>query len=201
MAQEAKRLGAAIIHYSTDYVFDGSKGSPYTEDDATGPLNAYGRSKRPGEQAVRESGASHLILRTSWIYGKHGNNFLKTVLRLAQARDELRIVADQHGAPTSIADATACAIATRARPPVATARDTWTDAWKQHSGLYHLTAQGETIWYGFSKAILEHPSTSRKPSVVPIATQDYPLPAARPAYSVLSSARFIKTFCGVAGVA
>ena len=201
MAQEAKRLGAAIIHYSTDYVFDGSKGSPYTEDDATGPLNADGRSKLAGEQAVRESGASHLILRTSWIYGEHGNNFLKTVLRLAQARDELRIVADQYGAPTcstSIADATACAIATLGSPSgFATAGDASADAWKQHSGLYHLTAQGETTWYGFSKAILEHPSTSRKPPVVPIATQDYPLPAARPAYSVLSSARFIKTFCAL----
>lgn len=200
MAEEAKSFGAAMIHYSTDYVFDGTKQGAYTEDDAPNPLNVYGSSKLAGERAIEAAGIPHLILRTSWVYGMHGKNFLQTVMRLAQERDELRIVADQFGAPTwsrTIADTTAHIVARLQ----ASVRDKNAgieqDAWQQHSGVYHLTAQGHTTWYGFTKAILSHPSILKKPSVTPIRSEEYPLPARRPANSVLSCARLIDTFCGL----
>lgn len=196
MAEEARKIGAAIIHYSTDYVFDGSKTGPYTEDDAVSPINVYGRTKLAGEQAIQASGVPHLIFRTSWVYGDRGRNFLLTVQRLAAERDELRIVADQYGAPTwcrTIADATVLAIGNL------TAGKTWAgidqDLWRHKAGLYHLTAQGQTTWHGFAQTIVAHLSTERKPVVTPIATQDYPLPAKRPANSVLSCGRFMGSFC------
>ena len=141
LAEEAKRIGAAIIHYSTDYVFDGAKTTPYTEEDAPNPLNVYGRTKLAGEQAVQAAGVPHLILRTSWVYGMRGKNFLLTILRLAREREELKIVDDQIGAPTwsrTIAEATA-QILTSGAWPVSGA-----------SGIYHLTASGSTSWYGFA---------------------------------------------------
>ncbi|MDB5840497.1 MAG: rfbD [Herminiimonas sp.] len=192
MAEEARKIGAAMIHYSTDYVFDGSKATPYTEDDPTCPINVYGSSKLAGEQAIRAADIPHLILRTSWVYGLRGKNFLLTIMRLAQERDELRIVSDQHGAPTwcrTIADATA-AIVTQ----TVSAEDTeaW---WRLHSGLYHLTAQGRTTWYGFAKAVLEHPSVTSTSAVIPIESSEYPVPARRPANSVMSGKRLMKTFC------
>jgi dTDP-4-dehydrorhamnose reductase len=194
MAEEARKIGAAMIHYSTDYVFDGSKPTPYTEDDPTCPVNVYGSTKLAGEEAIRAAGIPHLILRTSWVYGMRGKNFLLTILRLAQERDELRIVSDQHGAPTwcrTIADATA-AIVTQATSAADAAA--W---WQQRSGLYHLTAQGQTTWHGFTQAILEHPSVTGKPAVVPIEAKDYPVPAMRPANSVMSCERLMTTFCGL----
>jgi dTDP-4-dehydrorhamnose reductase len=187
MAEEAKRLGALLVHYSTDYVFDGAKSGPYTEDDQPNPLSAYGSSKLAGERAIAASGARYLIFRTSWVYGARGKNFLRTILRLAQERDELRIVDDQVGAPTwcrAIAEATAQALAcTQAR-----------DA-PNVSGTYHLSTAGSTSWCGFAKAILERSGRSCK--VVPIASSEYPLPARRPRNSVLSNAK-LNTRIGIA---
>lgn len=203
MAEEAKKLGAALIHYSTDYVFDGAKTTAYVEDDTPNPQNAYGRSKLAGEQAIAASGVPHIVLRTSWVYGMRGRNFLRTVQRLAQERDELRIVADQFGAPTwcrTIAETTAHIVMKLQAQAVS--RSTGSegiaaDVWREHAGLYHLTAQGRTSWHGFTQAIVDHASTARKPVVVPIATQDYPLPAKRPQNSVLSSDKLMRTFCGL----
>lgn len=192
MAEEAKKLGAAMIHYSTDYVFDGSKSGPYTEDDVPNPTNVYGKTKLAGEQAVRAAGIPHLVLRTSWVYGMRGKNFLLTVMRLAQERDELRIVADQHGAPTwcrTLADVTAHVVA---RLGVAPDAHAW---WLQHAGLYHLTAQGQTTWHGFTEAILKNAGLPKKTAVTAIATRDYPTPARRPYNSVLSCQRLMDTFC------
>ncbi len=200
MAEEAKSLGAAMIHYSTDYVFDGSKQGAYMEDDSPNPVNVYGSSKLAGERAVQAAGIPHLILRTSWVYGMHGKNFLRTVMRLAQERDELRIVADQFGAPTwsrTIADTTAHIVARLQSTANDKNAGIERDAWQRHSGIYHLTAQGHTTWYGFTKAILNHPSILKKPAVTPIRSEEYPVPARRPANSVLSCTRLIDTFCSL----
>jgi len=194
MAEEAKKLGAAMIHYSTDYVFDGSKTSAYTEADRTCPINVYGSSKLASEQAIAAAGIPYLILRTSWVYGMRGKNFLLTIQRLARERDEIGIVADQYGSPTwsrTIADTTAHIIAqgglhTRA-----------VENWAEFSGIYHLTAQGSTTWHGFATAIVAHRSVTKKPLVKPINTEDYPLPAERPANSVLSSSLLMSTFYGL----
>lgn len=172
LAEEAKRLGALLVHYSTDYVFDGAKPAPYTEDDEPNPINAYGRSKLAGERAVQAVAGRHLIFRTSWVYGLRGHNFLRTVLRLAAERGELRIVDDQLGAPTwnrAIASATALVLARPTAP----------------EGLYHLTASGAVSWFGFADAILSRAGTSRKPRLLPITTPEYPVPAARPPNSRL----------------
>jgi len=191
MAEEAKRLGAAIVHYSTDYVFDGSKATPYAEDDATNPINVYGRSKLAGEEAIQAVGAPHLILRTSWVYGARGKNFLLTILRLARERDELKIVDDQFGAPTwsrTIAETTAQMLAQR-RSAAALA---------EVSGVYHLTARGCTSWHGFTQAILAHSplfvSGASKPLLLPISTSEYPLPAKRPMNSVIGNAKLASVF-------
>ncbi|MEO6922092.1 MAG: dTDP-4-dehydrorhamnose reductase [Collimonas sp.] len=194
MAEEARKLGAAMIHYSTDYVFDGSKNTPYTESDSTCPINVYGASKLAGEQAIQVAGIPHLILRTSWVYGARGKNFLLTVLRLAQDRSELRIVGDQHGAPTwcrTIADTTAHIVA---QAFSAQDQNAW---WQEKSGLYHLTAQGQTTWAGFTEAILANATMPKKPIVTAITTQEYPLPAKRPGYSVISCEKLIEAFCGL----
>jgi dTDP-4-dehydrorhamnose reductase len=186
MAEEARKLGAGMIHYSTDYVFDGSKEGPYTESDPVCPVNVYGATKLAGEQAIQAAGIPHLILRTSWVYGARGKNFLLTVLRLAQDRDELRIVGDQFGSPTwcrTIADTTAQMIA----------KLDWFDqagkGAQSASGIFHLTCQGRTSWHGFTEAIVQHHSVARKPLVTPIRTEEYPLPAKRPANSELSCER------------
>lgn len=182
LAEEAATLGAPLIHYSTDYVFDGSKASPYVESDATGPLGVYGRSKLAGEQAIREVGGQHLILRTSWVYSLHGRNFLLIMQRLLQEREELRVVADQIGAPTwagTIARATA--------ELVRHWREGRAGAW----GTYHLTGQGETSWFGFAEAIAAQLKAQGKPCarLLPIATSEYPTPAQRPANSRLDCSR------------
>lgn len=205
MAEEAKRLGAAMIHYSTDYVFDGSKTSPYTEEDTPNPLSVYGKTKLAGERAILAAGIPHLIFRTSWVYGLRGRNFLLTILRLAKERDELKIVADQIGAPTwsrMIAEATAQILA-QSILPLAPHPSLLT----QYGGVYNLTAAGRTSWYGFAKAILDSMSTQGappssliphpSPNLIPIATPEYPLPAPRPLYSMLSSDKLNRSF-GVA---
>ena len=194
MAEEAKKLGAAMIHYSTDYVFDGTKTGAYLESDPTCPINVYGRTKLAGERAIQDAGIPHLIFRTSWVYGQFGKNFLLTILRLAHERDALRIVADQYGAPTwsrTIADSTAHISAQLGVGTQGHGR------WQEVSGLYHMTAQGRTSWHDFAQAIVAHASVARKPTITPIRTEEYPLPAARPKNSALSCERFIGTFNGL----
>lgn len=188
MAEEARKLGAAMVHFSTDYVFDGSKASPYTEEDSPCPINVYGRTKLAGEQAIQAAGIPHLILRTSWVYGRRGKNFLLTILRLAGERDELKIVDDQIGAPTSsrmIAETTALILA-QTRGGLG-----------ETGGLYNLTAAGQTSWHGFTAAILEnrHRLTgAASPRLSPIPTSAYPLPAPRPLYSVMSNDKLLSAF-------
>ena len=187
MAEEAKRLGASLIHYSTDYVYDGGKSGAWLETDATGPLSAYGRSKLAGEQAIAAVGLPHLILRTSWVYGLHGKNFLLTMLRLAQSRPELSIVSDQIGAPTwsvTIAEATASII--KKFPDLA--------AVEHVSGIYHLCARGQTSWFGFAEKIFAHSLIQQKPKLNPITTAEYPTPAVRPKNSVMNTDKFEQTF-------
>ena len=182
LAEEAKRLDAVLIHYSTDYVFDGLNTTPYLEDAPAHPLNVYGASKLEGELAIEQSGAHAVILRTSWVYGARGRNFMLTILNLARERDELRIVADQTGTPNwcrTVSDATLAGIA-RGLP--------WLAA---RSGLYHLASAGATTWHGFAQAIV---GSGQRPRVVPIATSEHPTPARRPAYGVLSSRKFEATF-------
>jgi dTDP-4-dehydrorhamnose reductase len=180
LAAEAKRLGAALVHFSTDYVFDGTKARPYVETDAPAPLNVYGRTKLEGERALARSGARHLILRTSWVYAAQGKNFMNTILRLAAERPELRVVDDQRGAPTS-ARAIALAVGQILEKDF-------------ESGLYHLTCQGETTWFGFARAILERRPPARMPALIPIPTRDYPTPARRPANSLLDNSKIFETF-------
>ena len=187
IAEESERLGAALVHYSTDYVFDGGKQGAWLEDDATAPLSVYGRSKLAGEQAITDVGGTHLILRTSWVYGLHGKNFLLTMLKLAETRDELAIVDDQIGAPTwavTIADATAAIIRDAGEPAQLAAL----------SGVYHLCAGGHTSWFGFAQAIFSHTSVQRKPKLRPITTAEYPTPAKRPSNSMLNTDKFRHTF-------
>lgn len=190
----AKRNGARVVHYSTDYVFDGSAIRPYREDGATHPLGVYGRSKLAGEIALRNSGARHLILRTAWVYAARGKNFLLTMLRLGAERDELRVVDDQTGAPTPaslIAAVTAQVVAQWCNDD-APARDGAPD------GIFHLVASGHTSWYGFARAIFERAQRAglveHAPRVVAIRTADYPTKAARPAFSVLDTTRLRDTF-------
>jgi dTDP-4-dehydrorhamnose reductase len=212
LAEEAKRLNAAVVHYSTDYVFDGNKDSPYTEEDAPNPLNVYGKTKLVGEQAIQAVGVPYLIFRTSWVYGTRAKNFLLTILRLAKERDELRIVNDQIGAPTwsrMIAEATAQVLAqlyspathypsalTAVESPISHNPLLITDI----GGIYHMTAADFTSWHGFASLIVEtlksqgKISSVRATAVVPIATAAYPLPAKRPKDSRLNTARFTKQF-------
>jgi len=187
IAEESERLGAALIHYSTDYVFDGGKQGAWMEDDATAPLSVYGHSKLAGEHAITDVGGTYLILRTSWVYGLHGKNFLQTMLKLAETRDELAIVDDQIGAPTwavTIADATAAIIRDAGEPSQLAAL----------SGIYHLCAGGHTSWFGFAQAIFAHASIQRKPKLRPITTAEYPTPAKRPSNSMLNTDKFRHTF-------
>ena len=188
LAQEAAQRGALLIHYSTDYVYDGAKAVPYVETDPTAPLGAYGRSKLAGEAGVRASGCHHLIFRTSWVYAARGANFLRTILRLAAEREELRIVADQIGAPTwarLIAEATAHALRQAMQERSGGTFD---------SGVFHLAAAGETSWHGFASAIVAGRSGLRVKAVMPITTADYPLPAPRPANSRLDTGAFRARF-------
>ncbi|AJZ59366.1 dTDP-4-dehydrorhamnose reductase [Paraburkholderia fungorum] len=190
LAEEAKRLGAALVHYSTDYVFDGTKDGAYVESDAVNPQNVYGKSKLAGEQAIAAAGCAHLIFRTSWVYGTRGKNFLLTMLRLGADRAELSVVADQFGAPTWSNTIAALSANVLAQAPVVGEGD-W---WQQHSGIYHLTASGATSWHGFAEAIFEISDLAKKPVVKPIPAASYPTPAARPANSRISNDKLASTF-------
>ena len=207
LAEEARKFGALLVHYSTDYVFDGQKTTPYIENDPANPINAYGKTKWEGEQAIRNSGVDYLIFRTAWVYATHGRNFLLTILRLATEREELRVVRDQIGAPTwsrEIAAATAQVLA-----------NIFASGEAQHdlpklTGTYHMTAAGRASWWDFANAILEQCSaatnlppwtraaTGGKPliarRIVPIQTSEYPTPASRPAYSILSNSKLSANF-------
>jgi dTDP-4-dehydrorhamnose reductase len=206
IAEEAQKLGAWLVHYSTDYVFDGVKKSPYVESDAANPLNVYGQTKLEGENVIRKSGAFHFILRTAWVYTTRGKNFLLTVLRLATQQEELRIVCDQIGAPTWSRE-----IASATEQIMRLTMQKQTDRTLQElSGTYHMTASGDTNWADFARATLEETSalpkndrwlstvTNTKPliarRVTSISTAEYPTAARRPAYSVLSNARLSAAF-------
>lgn len=190
LADEAKRCGAWLIHYSTDYVFDGSGEKPWLETDKTGPLNIYGATKLESEKYIQQSGCKHLIFRTSWVYGARGGNFAKTMLRLAQERDSLNIINDQIGAPTGadlIADITAHAIRTAQLKP-------------EVSGLYHLVAAGETSWHGYASLVIEHARRAGIPlkvvadAIKPVPTSAFPTPAKRPLNSRLNTNKLQNTF-------
>ncbi len=189
LAEAAKKVGALMVHYSTDYIFDGTKTSPYAESDAPNPLGAYGRSKLEGDQAVKASGADHLIFRLCWVYGARGQNFMLTIQRLARERETLRVVGDQFGCPTwsrMIAEATAQAL-----KQVMAGADR-----SAYNGEYHLAAGGQANWHEFASRIIEWmPDGERKCRAVErITTSEYPLPARRPAYSVLDCGKLQKTF-------
>ncbi len=187
LAEEARKRDAMFVHYSTDYVFNGEKQGAYVESDQPAPLNMYGASKLEGEQAVAAAGGRFLNLRTSWVYGPHGNNFLLTIRRLAQEREELKIVSDQIGSPTSsgqIARATARLVHQYA--------GVTGDAFP--AGLYHMTAAGTTSWFGFAQAIVNSMPSRKLERLLPILTKDYPTPARRPMNSVLDNTKFEQTF-------
>jgi len=189
MAAEAKKRGALLVHYSTDYVFDGNKTTPYVEEDAPNPLGAYARTKHAGDEAIRQSGCDHLIFRLCWVYGARGANFMLTMQRLAREREKLRVVADQVGCPTwsrMIAETTALALR-----QVRTADDACA-----LSGTYHLCASGQTSWHGFAKAIIDlmPPDTRKCREVEGITSAEYPTPTKRPAFSVMSCAKLERTF-------
>jgi dTDP-4-dehydrorhamnose reductase len=192
LAQESLRTGALLVHYSTDYVFDGTKSSPWVETDGVHPLNVYGASKLAGERAIAEAGGKFLIFRTSWVYGPRGNNFLLTMLRLGREREVLRIVDDQIGAPTSSID---LARATRiVVDEVLDGRAGTADTW---AGVYHMTSGGSVSWCGFATSIFERGSSlleGKTPKVQPIPTSDYPTPAKRPRNSVLSNEKMAARF-------
>ena len=187
LAEEASKSGALLVHYSTDYVFDGSKQSPWVETDSTGPLNVYGQSKLAGERAIEAAGGRYLIFRTSWVYGAHGHNFLRTMLRLGAERDQLTIVDDQFGAPTSSA---AIADATRAIVDKALLDE-------PVPGVYHMTCGGKTTWCRFAEEIFaqnRQQSGNTEPKVIPISSADYRTPARRPSNSVLSNEKMWSAF-------
>jgi dTDP-4-dehydrorhamnose reductase len=182
LAEEAKRLGALLVHFSTDYVFDGTKRAPYVEDDLPTPANVYGKSKLAGEHAVRGSGCCHVVLRTSWVYGARGKNFLLTVLRLAAEQSELRIVVDQVGAPTwcrALADVTTKIISRACVDP-------------STHGLYHVTNAGETSWFGFATEVMRIAAMATP--VLPLTTAEYATPAIRPANSRLDNSKLRSVF-------
>jgi dTDP-4-dehydrorhamnose reductase len=207
MAREAKKIGASLIHYSTDYVFDGSKTSPYTEEDPTNPQNVYGKTKLEGDLAIQESGVPYLIFRVAWVYSTEGRNFLLTILRLATQREELRIVNDQFGAPTTSKE-----IAKATTLILSQIREAGNDPFSLSgvSGIYHMTAGGETTWFDFAEAIVERAvtykasttwfaaATNARPliarTIIAIPTSEYPTPARRPSHSVLSSERLGRRF-------
>ena len=204
IAEEGNRIGACLVHFSTDYIFDGKKQAPYVEDDRPNPQNAYGATKLAGDRAIQESDIPHLIFRIAWVYAQEGRNFLLTVLRLAAERDELKIVCDQKGAPTWSRQIAQTTLQILSR--VCAAKNSFSAV----SGTYHMSAGGETTWDGFAAAILEkirrsppnvpwiasatggRPIVARR--VLPITSAEYPQAARRPAYSVLSNARLTRTF-------
>jgi dTDP-4-dehydrorhamnose reductase len=190
LAEEAKKLGALLVHYSTDYVFDGTRAAPYTEDDIPNPLNVYGKTKLAGEEAIRATWEKHLLFRTSWIYGMRGKNFLLTILKLAKEREEIRVVDDQFGAPTwcrMIAEKTYKILLDALNPQEGS-------SFADH-GIYHLVSQGHCSWYEFALAITrQFPGGKPNLLVSPISTDEYPSPAKRPRNSLLSCKKVLKNF-------
>ena len=189
MAEEARKRGALLVHYSTDYVFDGTKTTPYVETDVPNPLGAYARTKHAGDEAIRAAGCDHLIFRLCWVYGARGANFMLTMQRLAREREKLRVVADQVGCPTwsrMIAETTAQSLLQVRQP----------DDARRLSGTYHLCSSGQTNWHGFAKAIIDlmPPETRKCREVEAITTAEYPTPTKRPAYSVMSAAKLERAF-------
>ncbi len=185
MARSAKKVGALLVHYSTDYVFSGSAEQPYTEANAVDPINVYGRTKLQGERAIAEQTDDYLIFRTSWVYSHRGRNFFNTMLRLAKERDELKVVSDQHGTPTYanlIAAATALILSR-----------VGTDRPGDYSGIYHMTCTGMTSWYAFAKAIIERAGNTAV-RIIPIPSNEYPTPAKRPKYSTLDTSKLERCF-------
>ncbi len=188
LAEEAKRLGAGLIHYSTDYVYDGAKGAAYVEEDVPNPLSAYGRSKLAGDQAIQQVDGGYLIFRLCWVYGARGNNFLRTITRLAYERETLRVVRDQVGCPTwsrMIAEATALVV-----------QQTGAGALREVKGIYHLSARGSTSWHGFAEAIVARrpPDQRRCRQIEAIPATEYPSPTRRPANSVLDGEKLARVF-------
>jgi dTDP-4-dehydrorhamnose reductase len=190
LAREATALGAWMVHYSTDYVFDGSGSAPWLENSPTGPLSVYGRTKLEGENAIRASGVRHLIFRTSWVYAARGGNFAKTMLRLAQERDRLTVINDQIGAPTGadlLADITAHALRAAQRQPAL-------------SGTYHAVASGETSWHGYAQHVIEYARTAGQPikvaadAIEPVPTSAFPTPAKRPGNSRMNTRKLQENF-------
>ncbi|MBN1378986.1 MAG: dTDP-4-dehydrorhamnose reductase [Gammaproteobacteria bacterium] len=194
LADEAKKIGAALIHYSTDYVFDGKKASPYHEEDICSPLNIYGESKKAGEIAIQNSGCVYIVLRTSWIYGNRGKNFLKSIVNLSKQKHELKIVDDQIGSPTwcrSVAEYSTQIIKSYLR------RSFFLGKMEKDAGIYHISATNHVSWYGFAERILKEYSRNSGcalAKLVPITTSEYPLPAKRPKYTVLSNDKINKVF-------
>jgi dTDP-4-dehydrorhamnose reductase len=192
LAEEARRAGSLLIHYSTDYVFDGSKDGPWVENDATNPLSVYGASKLAGEEAIRALGGEYLIFRTSWVYAPEGKNFVLTMLRLGRERESLNVVDDQVGAPTTAAELA------RATQTIAMGTlEGKFGAEKNWAGTYHMTCAGSVSWCGFARAIFERGPAllqGKKPQVNAIATSEYPTPAKRPQNSVLSNEKLQQTF-------
>jgi len=192
IAEEAKLIGAGVIHYSTDYVFNGNQPTPYTEQDEPDPQNIYGKTKLAGEKAIQAVDVPHLILRTSWVYGLRGKNFLLTMLKLAREREELKVVNDQVGAPTwsrLIAASTAQILSQSTQDMIGFL--------SSNSGIYHLTATGQTSWYDFAKAIFEYdpnPSEQKLKNLLAIPSEQYPTPAKRPTYSSLDTEKIYNTF-------
>lgn len=194
LAQEAKKLGALLVHYSTDYVFDGSGSKPWKEIDATGPLSVYGKTKLEGEQLIAKNCSNHLIFRTSWVYASRGNNFAKTMLRLAEERERLTVIDDQIGAPTGadlLADVTAHAIRSVLTNPQTNPK---------LAGLYHIVADGQTSWHGYAKFVIEHalhagvPLITTLDAIAPITTEAFPTPAKRPHNSRLDTSKLKSAF-------
>jgi len=195
LALAAKNSGALLVHYSTDYVFDGTHSAPYVETDAVNPQSEYGRSKLAGEQAIIQAQVPYLIFRTSWVYGTRGNNFLRTIRRLARERETLKIVGDQIGCPTwsrHIAEATAQVLA-----HIGVERQSSSSRWAAVRGIYHLVSQGQSTWFDFADKIVAHlreHETIACRELLPIATHEYPLPAPRPAYSVMNTDKLMAVF-------
>ncbi|EIJ43776.1 dTDP-4-dehydrorhamnose reductase [Beggiatoa alba B18LD] len=188
LAEQAKKLNSVLIHYSTDYVFDGSSQYPYREKDSVNPVSIYGKTKLQGEEAIKAIGGQYFIFRTAWVYGMRGKNFLLTMQRLARERDLLRVVDDQRGAPTwsrSIAEATTQVLAQLISPRLQLNV-------AELAGIYHMTCNGQTTWYRFAQAILAH--AEKQPIIEPISTSEYPTPAKRPAYSSLCNSKLAETF-------
>ena len=191
IAEEARKIGAGMIHYSTDYVFDGNTKSPYKEEDPTYPLSVYGKSKLAGENAVIQADIAHIIIRTGWVYSLRSNNFLLTMQKLAQTRKQISIVNDQTGAPTwtkAIAKGTALIVERSLKRSVTNPQAI------TGSGVFHMTCSGETSWFGFANKIIEFSGLSKDTVVIPIPTSEYPTPAIRPEYSLLSNKKLKQVF-------